>query len=101
MKLYQLWTENDSGRPLEHEYDIIDKEDSEVILQYSNDKTWREPCGKVASMINTGDNLKIKLNGMKELTLDYMQAHQLLILLAFDSREWKNEIREIKTIKQF
>jgi len=37
----------------------------------------------------------------KPLKLDYMQAHQIYVMLAHNSGKWKNEIKEIVTIKQF
>lgn len=103
MKNYQVWTENVKNGPLDHDYDIC--QDGEITtISRSNDKSWLDHARseKIGVMINSGDDLVIRLNGIKKpITLDYQQAHQLLCLLISDTLEYKTEIRESKTIKQF
>lgn len=103
MKKYEVWTENRRGEAPDHDYNIIDDENGEIKLHYSNSKGWSDHIHnqEIASMTNTGDNLIIKVNGVKKLELEYIQAHQLLTLLAYDTKQWKSEIRESVTIKQF
>ena len=103
MKKYEVWTENHRGEPLDYDYNIIDDENGEVKLRYSNSEGWSEHIRdyEIGSMTNTGDSLIIKIKGMKKLELDYQQAHKLLTLLAFDTKEWKSEIRQSITVKQF
>lgn len=103
MKNYQIWTENMKGAPLQLEYEIY--ADGEYTrIHYSNDESWSDHVKgqEVGQMHNTGDGLEVTLVGVKgKIKLDYMQAHQLLSLLISDTLEYKTEIRESKTIKQF
>lgn len=102
MKTYQIWTENHRGEPLTHDYDA--KVNSEVTeLYYSNSTEWTSIVKNTSAgkMTNSGNDLIVEIKGVKKIVLDYQQAHQLYTLLAIDCKNWKNEIRETTTIKQF
>jgi hypothetical protein len=85
--------------PLSHDYDL-DEGYLFTTLKYSGSGNWGDQLvGTVAGSIqDTGDDLIIKVNGVKQLKLDYLQAQQILILLLSNNQE-KIEIRESKLIK--
>lgn len=84
---------------LTHEYTII-KNDKELILMTSNDNEWVETWRnkKVAKLNDTGNELEIKIEGLKTIILDYSQVLQLLTLLSVQN-DTKIEIRETNVIK--
>ena len=99
-KTYQVWCEDGRNPPMSHEYNIeVDGETS--TLSFSLDKSWSSPGELVATLIDDGDGIVIKGIGNKKISLDYMQSHQLYVMLAHNNGKWKNEIKEIVTIKQF
>ena len=103
MKNYQIWTEHIKNGPLIHEYEIYT--DGEITTMHRTDNdNWSDHAKgeKVGEMKNSGDDLVITLEGMKKpIILDYMQAHQLLALLMIDGLDYKSEVRESRTLKQF
>jgi hypothetical protein len=99
MKQVYLQTDNEGIEPLSHDYDL---EDGYLFtsLKHSNSVEWNEDIrGSLAgSLQDDGNGVIIKMDGLKKLELDYMQAQQLLILLLSNNNE-KIEIRESKLIK--
>ncbi len=90
----------DENAGMSHEYDL-DKGYLFTTLKYSNSSDWADHLkGEVAGSIQDGeeDEVVIKIEEMKPLKLNYMQAQQLLILLLSNNEE-KIEIRESKIIK--
>jgi hypothetical protein len=89
----------DENAGMSHEYDL-DEGYLFTTLKYSGSGNWGDQLvGTVAGSIqDTGDDLIIKVNGVKQLKLDYIQAQQFLILLLSNNTE-RLEIRESKTIK--
>jgi hypothetical protein len=98
-KTYQVWSENSTNEAMSHEYNIhVNGEESKLI--YST-QGWADPGGLVGKLLDDGDGIVIKGITPKPLKLDYMQAHQIYVMLAHNSGQWKNEIKETITIKQF
>jgi len=99
MKQVYLQTDSEGIEPLSHDYNL---EDGYLFttLNYSNNSDWNDDLkGTVAATLqDDGDGIIIKMEGIKKLELDYMQAQKLLILLLNNSEE-KIEIRESKLIK--
>ncbi len=99
MKQVYVQTDSEGIEPLSHDYDL---EDGYLFttLKYSNNNEWNNDIkGSLAgSLQDDGNGIIIKIEGMKKLELDYMQAQKLLILL-FNNNEEKIEIRESKLIK--
>jgi hypothetical protein len=68
-----------------HDYDLtIDKTNNEFRLTYAGD-TWSEKLQNqlAASLKDTGNDFVIRIKDI-ELTLDYNEAVQILILLLFE-----------------
>ena len=91
-----------NSEELNHQYNII-KNDKELILMTSNDNEWVETWRnkKVAKLNDTGNELEIKIEGLKTIILDYSQALQLQILLSL-TNDTRVEVREsilVKTIE--
>ena len=99
MKQVYSQVDADETAPLSYDYDL-DEGYLFTTLKYSGSGNWGDQLvGNVAGSIqDTGDDLIIKVNGIKQLKLDYLQAQQLLILLLSRNEE-KLEIRESKLIK--
>lgn len=99
MKQVYVQVDMDETAPLSYDYDLIDG-DYDSTLKYSGSGNWGDQLvGNVAGSIqDTGDDLIIKVNGVKQLKLDYLQAQQILILLLNYNQE-KIEFRESKLIK--
>jgi hypothetical protein len=99
MKQVYVQTDSEGIEPLSHDYDL---EDGYLFttLKYSNNNDWNNDIkGSLAgSLQDDGNGVIIKMDGLKKLELDYMQAQQLLILLLSNNNE-KIEIRESKLIK--
>ena len=99
MKQVYAQVDADETAPLSYDYDL-DEGYLFTTLKYSGSGNWGDHLiGEVAGSIqDTGDDLIIKVNGVKQLKLDYLQAQQFLILLLSNNKE-KVEIRESKLIK--
>jgi hypothetical protein len=99
MKQVYAQVDVEGTAPLSHDYDL-DEGYLFTTLKYSGSGNWADQLiGEVAGSIqDTGDDLIIKVNGVKQLKLDYLQARQFLILLLSNNKE-KVEIRESKLIK--
>jgi hypothetical protein len=99
MKQVYLQTDSEGIEPLSHDYNL---EDGIIFtaLIHSNNSDWNDDIrGTIAGTIqDDGNGVIIKMEGMKKLELDYMQAQKLLILLLSNNSE-KIEIRESKLIK--
>ena len=99
MKQVYVQTDSDGIEPLSHDYDL---EDGYLFttLKHSNNNEWNDDVkGSVAGTLqDDGNGVTIKMEGIKKLELDYMQAQKLLILLLSNNSE-KIEIRESKLIK--
>lgn len=98
MKQVYVQTDMDEKVPLSYDYDLV--EDGKVsTLKYSGSGNWGDQLlGETAGTIqDTGDEVYIKINGVKVITLDYLQANQLLILLLSNNKE-RLEIRECNLI---
>lgn len=87
-----------ADEPLVHEYNIIDDED--LILKTSDNKEWVEihRNKEVARLIDDGNEIQIKLEGLKTIKLDYSQALQLQILLSL-TNDTRVEVRESILVK--
>jgi hypothetical protein len=99
MKQVYLQISDEENVPLSHEYDL-DVGYLFTTLKYSGSSIWADDIiGTIAASIqDTGDGLILKINGMKQVKLDYSQALQVLILLLNNAQD-KLEIRESKLIK--
>lgn len=99
MKHVYVQVDAEGTAPLSYDYDL-DEGYLFTTLKYSGSGNWADHLiGEIAGSIqDTGDDLIIKVNGVKQLKLDYLQAQQLLILLLSNTEE-KLEIRESKLIK--
>jgi hypothetical protein len=99
MKQVYLQTDAEGTAPLSYDYDL-DEGYLFTTLKYSGSGNWADHLiGEIAGSIqDTGNEVIIKVNGVKPLKLDYLQAQQLLILLLNNNQE-KIEIRESKIIK--
>lgn len=99
MKQVYAQVDAEGTAPLSYDYDL-DEGYLFTTLKYSGSGNWGDQLiGEVAGSIqDTGDEIIIKVNGVKPLKLDYLQAQQLLILLLNNNQE-KIEIRESKLIK--
>lgn len=99
MKQVFVQTDMEETTPLSYDYDL-DEGYLFTTLKHSSSGNWADHLiGSIAGSIqDTGDELIIKINDMKPLKLDYIQAQQVLILLLNYNQE-KIEIRESKLIK--
>lgn len=99
MKQVYVQVDMDETSQLSHDYDL-DEGYLFTTLKYSGSGNWGEQLVRTVagSIQDTGDDLIIKVNGFKQLKLDYLQAQQILILLLNYNQE-KIEIRESKLIK--
>ena len=99
MKQVHVQIDKGGSEKLSHEYDI-DGGYLFTTLKYSNNANWADTIvGTIASSIqDTGDELILKISGLKQIKLDYSQALQMLVLLLNNSQE-KIEIRESILIK--
>jgi hypothetical protein len=90
----------DEDDAMSHDYDL-DEGYLFTTLKYSKNSDWADHLkGEIAGSIQDTeeDEVVIKIEEMKPLKLNYMQAQQLLILLLSNNEE-KIEIRESKIIK--
>jgi hypothetical protein len=99
MKQVYVQTDSEGIEPLSHDYNL-ENGYLFTILNYSNNSDWSDDIkGSIAATLqDDGNSVVIKMEGIKKLELDYMQAQKLLILLLNNSEE-KIEIRESKIIK--
>jgi hypothetical protein len=99
MKQVFVQVDMEETTPLSYDYDL-DEGYLFTTLKHSGSGNWGDQLvGSIAGSIqDTGDELIIKINDMKPLKLDYLQAQQVLILLLNYNQE-KIEIRESKLIK--
>ena len=98
----QVYVENNLGKPLEHDYDIMYDCNKRVCL-YSDNPEWGEKLRtKIrAHIIDNGDGVHIKI-GKESMDLDYADYLVLKILIASDLNDKDYfEIRESKTIKKW
>lgn len=99
-KMYQVWCENGRNVPMSHEYNIeVDGETSKLL--FSLDKSWSSPGELLAKLVDDGEGVVIEGITNKKISLDYMQVHQLYVMLAHNTGKWKNEIKETVVVKQF
>lgn len=82
---------------LDHDYNIIEQ-GRDTILKYSDNSAWVSSIRDTiaAKMEDTGDELIIKIDGLKKIKLDYSQAQQLFILLKINKGNWKIKIKEVE-----
>ena len=94
----RVYVENSYGDPFDHEYDIIEKEDSQVLVR-SNSASWVEHLRgeEVLTYTNTGE--KIVIGGAKKITLDYCEEVELLALLIANNNA-RLRIEETKVIRE-
>jgi hypothetical protein len=103
MKKYEIWSETSIGQPLEHDYDIIEK-DGELIANRSNSADWTSDSrgNEVGKLVNSTDGFIITLEGVKKpIKLDYMAAYVLRCLLNVEEKIFKTEVRTSTVVKKF
>lgn len=104
MKKYEVHVQNTKDGPVEHDYDLVERENV-VMLSYSNNTSWSERVRgqMVASLIDDGNEIIITLDDKKKpIKLDYKQAAELqMLLLANSSSEYVTQIRESTTIMSY
>jgi hypothetical protein len=104
MKKYEVHVQNTKNGPIEHDYDLVERENV-VMLSYSNNTSWSERVRgqMVASLIDDGNEIIITLDDKKKpIKLDYKQAAELqMLLLANSSSEYVTQIKESKTVMSY
>jgi hypothetical protein len=104
MKKYEVHVQNTKNGPIEHDYDLVERE-GVVMLSHSNNTSWSEHARgqMVGSLIDDGNEIIITLDDKKKpIKLDYKQAAELqMLLLANSSSEYITQIRESKTVMSY